>query len=77
MRSTIQGRPILRATSHNGSRQLVNQSLQPTSPGMEAVTRQQINMQPKPNTYQQGYMVSAQRKNKDLKLVSFLSLKGC
>lgn len=65
----VQGRPILRATSHNGSRQL----LQPTSPGMEAVTRQQISMQPKPNTYQQGFMVSGQRSNKDLKLVLFLS----
>lgn len=56
MKSMVQGRPILRATSHNGSRQLVNQGLQPTSPGMEAVTRQQISMQPKPNTYQQGFM---------------------
>uniref|UniRef100_K1QHM0 Nucleoporin Nup159/Nup146 N-terminal domain-containing protein n=1 Tax=Magallana gigas TaxID=29159 RepID=K1QHM0_MAGGI len=55
MKSMVQGRPILRATSHNGSRQLVNQGLQPTSPGMEAVTRQQISMQPKPNTYQQGF----------------------
>lgn len=77
MKSTVQGRPILRATSHNGSRQLVNQSLQPISPGKEAVTRQQISTQPKPNTYQQGLTVSAQRRNKDLKLVSFLSLKGC
>lgn len=68
MKSMVQGRPILRATSHNGSRQLVNQGLQPTSPGMEAVTRQQISMQPKPNTYQQGFMVSGQRSNKDLKL---------
>ncbi|XP_078324262.1 uncharacterized protein LOC111123666 [Crassostrea virginica] len=56
MKPSIQGRTILRATSHNGTRQLVTPSGQPASPGLEMGLRQQNNIQPKPNSYQQGFM---------------------
>lgn len=59
MKPSIQGRTILRATSHNGTRQLVTPSGQPASPGLEMGLRQQNNIQPKPNSYQQGFMVIA------------------
>ncbi|XP_062571684.1 nuclear pore complex protein Nup214-like isoform X2 [Saccostrea cucullata] len=58
LKPSIQGRTILRATSHNGARQLASQGLQPVSPGMETRLRQQLNTQGKPNSYQQGFMFS-------------------
>ncbi|XP_061164434.1 nuclear pore complex protein Nup214-like [Saccostrea echinata] len=58
LKPSIQGRTILRATSHNGARQLASQGLHPLSPGKETGIKHQLNTQVKPNSYQQGLMFS-------------------